>query len=459
MEDLLYRYLKAYNKLPQPVRRIMGFLYGNLSNGIKYGSFYYNYRERCDFFNRLSSVETKYEQEKHLFKQVNYAVNHIPFYRNYGLCDSIEAFKRMPVISKKDIMQSYPKFVNPNHKNLRIKTNTGGSSGTPMEFYLEKDVSRSKEKSHFDWYWGQFNYQPGDKILMIRGMPLSKSRLFEYRAIDNMLNISCYRANKNNISLLINEINRFKPLFIHAYPSSLKVLTVLMDNPAISIDLNIKAVFLGSENLTEIDRQYFEQFYHAPVINWYGHTERLIHGGNCPFSNEFHFYPFYGYIELLDENNNPVEQPGIEARIVATGFDNRIMPFIRYDTGDMGILSEKTHCKCGFKGITLKRITGRAQHTIILADNTRVSLTAFIFGQHLDAFKRILEMQVIQKKIGEIELKIVKGFAYTSQDEESLLSTLLTSVDHKLNISINYVNDLPKTSRGKNIFFISLLNP
>jgi phenylacetate-CoA ligase len=459
MEDSLYRYLHVYNKLPHFIRRILGYLYSIIPRRIRYGSYYYVYQERQKFFNKLKIDESKKEQEKLLLQQVNDAIQHIPFYKHYNICDSIEAFKNLPVINKQVIINSFNEFVNPNHKNQRLRTNTGGSSGTPLEFYLEKEVSRSKEKAHFDWYWSQFSYKPNDRILMLRGLPLSHNRLFEYRVMDNILNVTCYCLNESNISLIINEIKRFKPQFIHAYPSSLKIFTVLADSTIYKNVFNIKAIFFGSENLTDGDRKYFEQFYHSPVINWYGHTERLIHGGNCLYSSEFHFYPFYGYIELLDSNNQTIYQPGSEGRIVATGFDNKIMPFIRYDTGDTGILSEKTSCECGFKGITLKKITGRCQNIIILSDNTRVSLTAFIFGQHLEAFNRIMEMQVIQEKIGEIEIKIVKGPAYSSNDENSIIHTLRSSVNNKINIVMTYVDELTKTSRGKNKFFISKLNP
>jgi phenylacetate-CoA ligase len=131
------------------------------------------------------------------------------------------------------------------------------------------------------------------------------------------------------------------------------------------------------------------------------------------------------------------------------------MPFVRYDTGDLGILSSDMECKCGFKGISLSKIAGRDHDIIVLSDGTKVSLTAFIFGQHLEAFKRIREMQVIQHKIGEIELRIVKNHDFTLQDEENTKRTLLNSVNNKIIITFSYIDSVPKTPRGKNIFFVS----
>src|SRR4030042_2384929 len=314
-------------------------------------------------------------------------------------------------------------FINPGIKKL--KANTGGSSGTPFEFYIEKNVSRPKEKAHFDWYWSQFGYSPNDKMMMVRGLPLFRDKKFEYTTINNVLNVSCYNINETNISIINAEINKFKPLFIHAYPSSLKILTSLMEPYKQILNLSIKAIFLGSEQLLEQDRDYFESFYNAKVVNWYGHTERLIHGGNCPYSDEFHFYPSYGYLELLDKDDRTITKPGIQGRIIASGFDNKAMSFIRYDTGDTGVLSDKKECACGFKGTSLQKIMGRLQDFVYLSDGTRVSLTAFIFGQHLRVFKKIKELQVFQGKIGEIEIRIVRNPDFNMDDEVLLLETLL----------------------------------
>src|SRR5690606_14765097 len=109
---------------------------------------------------------------------------------------------------KQLINKNFDSFVN--HNNLKkIKTNTGGSSGNPFEIYIEKNVSRPKEKAHFDWYWGLFGYKSGDKILMIRGESLADGRLYEYQPIENKLALSCYLLNTQNIEEVLLKINKF----------------------------------------------------------------------------------------------------------------------------------------------------------------------------------------------------------------------------------------------------------
>ena len=456
MEDYFYKFLSLYNNLPISIKRILGKLYNLLPRSFRYGNFYKLYTKRLHSFNSAKNIQKiNSEQNKILFSQVNRAINSVRYYQKYPECLSTETFQKYPIIDKKIITTNFSDFLNPYYTNKRLKTNTGGSSGNPMELYLEQNVSRSKEKAHFDWYWGQYGYKPNDKILMIRGMPLKDNRNFEYNTIDNLLTVSCYNINEKNISYILSKINQFKPKFIHAYPSSLKIITKLLEPYLERIEFKIQAIFLGSEHLLENDRFYFNNFYQSQAVNWYGHSERLIHGGNCPFSNDFHFYPAYGYIELLDEKNMPINELNKIGKIVATGFDNNAMPFIRYDTGDLGELSSNVKCQCGFTGLSLRKIYGRGQEYILLSDATRVSVTAFIFGQHLEAFKNIIEMQVVQKEIGKIEINIIKSSTFTLDDENSLIDTLLNSVDYKLCIVLKEVKLIPKTHRGKNIFFIS----
>ncbi len=460
MEDFFYKFLSSYNHLPYPAKKTLGSIYHKIPSKIKYGPFYFEYRKRLEFFNSLNTFEeVEYYQNEILKEQINATIASVPFYKGYKKFTSLDDLREYPVLNKTVISHDINAFLNPGLARKRIKTNTGGSSGNPLEFYLEKDSSRTRERAHFDWYWGLFGYKPGDRILMVRGTPISGNKPFEYRTIDKILNISSFNLNENNIVQVLDAINRFSPRFIHAYPSSLNVMTSLLEPFRLKLDFLPGALFLGSEFLSETDRMRFEAFYKAPAVNWYGHSERLILGGNLKNCDSYHFFPSYGYMELLNDDGEVITRPGEEGRIIATGFDNRVMPFIRYDTGDTGILSRVQDCSCGFRGKTLEIISGRRQDFIILSDGTKVSLTAFIFGQHLPAFKKIREMQVIQHKAGEIELALVKNNNFSLRDEISVVGALRKLVKDKLEIKVIYVESVSKTPRGKNIFFVTELNP
>lgn len=458
LEDILYPFLKTYNSLPLSIRNLFGVIYRLLlPSNIKYGSFYQKYYQRLRIF-ELSDKETVTQLTTNLlFNHVNYAIENIPYYRSHTKINDISDFRNIPIINK-DIIRNNPvDFFNTKYGHKALKANTGGSSGTPFSFFLEKGVTRPKEKAHFNWHWAKFNYKEGDKVLMIRGKQLKNNANYEFQAIWNKLVVTCCNLNQKSIPEIHRQILRFKPKFIHAYPSSLltftKELQLYLRNQ--KADFNIESIFLGSEYLFDEDKHYFERFYSSKVITWYGHSECLIHGAKCEISGDFHFFPSYGFIELVDNNGNQIEQPGIEGRIIATGFDNKVMPLIRYDTGDFGILSPTDQCKCGFNGTSLSKIIGRGKDFILLNDSTRVTLTAFIMGQHLEEFSKIKEMQIVQNEPGEIILKIVPLASFLNKDKDAIIKKLISSVKKgSLSIEIKLVKQIEKTHRGKHRLLI-----
>jgi phenylacetate-CoA ligase len=133
--------------------------------------------------------------------------------------------------------------------------------------------------------------------------------------------------------------------------------------------------------------------------------------------------------------------------IIVTGLNNYGMPFIRYDTGDMGVLLHKNGGVVQFK-----KIVGRNQDYILSKDNQKVYLTALIFGQHLRAFKNIIQWQIVQNSIGLIELKIIRGKYFSQDDEFELRYNLEKSA--KIDITFKYVPIIPRTKRGKHLFLI-----
>ncbi len=459
MEDRLYKLKTSYQNLPSCARNILGLVYSALPARIRYGPFYGEYHERIRRFcesgdgARIASLQLDLLQHT-----VDFAIQRIPFYRGHDRITAAQDLRSFPIVDKGLLSERKSEFVADTCRKWGLAANTGGSSGCPMSFYLHRGLSRPKEKAHFAWFWGQFGYHQGAKILMVRGAPLRKGALYEYQAIGNRLAISCYALNETNVDEVVAAIREFQPEFIHAYPSALKILTRLIADPQRIRDrVRIKAVFLGSEGIDPLDRDFLGGFYDSRVVSWYGHSECAVHAGNTVDSDEYHFYPFYGYLELLDEAGRPVTRPGDGGRIVVTSFDNYVMPFIRYDTGDIGVLSDRTTWYDRFECTVLSRIEGRSQDCLVLKDGTRVSVTAFIFGQHLRQFSSIREMQLQQDERGELLVRLVPLSAIRADELEQLGRVLRKSVSGRISIRFEVVDRIAKTERGKHRFLIQNL--
>ena len=71
--------------------------------------------------------------------------------------------------------------------------------------------------------------------------------------------------------------------------------------------------------------------------NIYGHTEGAGMAITFPDSNSLEAMPI-GIMEILDSSGNVLTKAGDEGEVVVTGFNNKIMPFIRYQTLDMAVV-------------------------------------------------------------------------------------------------------------------------
>lgn len=70
----------------------------------------------------------------------------------------------------------------------------------------------------------------------------------------------------------------------------------------------------------------------------------------CPHYSGRHAYHVFEeslILEIADDNGVRLRD-GVRGRIVVTYFENRYMPFVRYDTGELGLYSSK-ECPCGKK--------------------------------------------------------------------------------------------------------------
>ena len=113
--------------------------------------------------------------QKHMLEEVlNYAICKIPYYRNLselkrhiGRMDFEELLKHFPIINKDWIRSRLPKLVT-GSKGRRLKGTTGGSTGQPLVFYMDRFFTRQVERTFMFDQWRRVGHKFGDKIFNIR---------------------------------------------------------------------------------------------------------------------------------------------------------------------------------------------------------------------------------------------------------------------------------------------------
>jgi len=159
---------------------------------------------------------------------------------------------------------------------------------------------------------------------------------------------------------------------------------------------------------------------------------------------------------LVKRDGKYVSKEGEIGEIVGTGFYNKIFPFIRYRTGDLGVLSIKK-CSCGSNYPLLKKIIGRKQEFVVSKNGSILPLSG-IFSLVGKNSNNIILSQFYQEIEGELILKIIKGKKYSDFDEKKIKKAFYDLYSDEIDLVINYVSEIPQNSRGRYQFLIQKLS-
>jgi phenylacetate-CoA ligase len=458
---------KIFKALPGSSQHWLGYAY-NKYTSFRYRKVFQNtyaFLQESQWWNREQLEEY---QLKQLSKLLHHAYENVPYYRKVfderGLKPKdIQDFKdlqKLPYLTKQIIQDNLEDLKARNYPPSKFKyATTGGSTGIPMGFYLEEGVSGAKEWAFMTTQWNRVGFKIGDKCVILRGNVVesaAKGKFWEYDSIKKNLAFSSYHMTDETLPKYIQKIREFKPDFIQAYPSAITILAKFMKENDTEPFPSVKALLCGSENLYLWQRELLEQVFQCRVYSWYGHTEQAVLAGECEKSTSYHIFPEYGIVELIGNDDKPVTNETEIGEIVATGFNNFAMPFIRYRTLDLAVPSN-ARCECGRNYPLLKRVEGRLQELVVTKDKRFITLTALIFAQHFEAFSKVKEMQLVQEEEGEITVKIVKTSQYSADDEKEIHSKMRRAVGGGLDVNFAYVDYIPRTQSGKYRFLIQKL--
>jgi len=464
IEDKIYKFLGIYKKLPTWMKEILAFPLKSISRkrllGNNYSTFY---KEALDFEYKSANDINEYQFLK-LKQLLQFAQEKIPFYRDkwneYGIKHSdVKSFddfdKIIPFTTRSELQRNSEKFIPEKYNKADlIKANTGGSTGEPLALYYLKGYTRSAYNAYIDMLWGRFGYKKGMRYARLRGDDIGKNE-FTYDPYRNCLILSSFHLNSESADRYLNLLAKYKIKYISAYPSSLYLMIKLSSYSSFTIP-TLNTIMLGSENILDYQIKDIKSFFGAINISLsYGHGEFTTISGNCLKSMNYHFSPTYGYAEFCEpsikieniENNKIVE-------IVGTSFLNPAMPLIRYRSQDFGIPVDSVPCECGRVHKTSKTIMGREQEIAVGLNNERITITALVYGRHLNYMNNVQSMQIINYEPGKLHVKVVRSSAFTEKDKIEIIESFSEKKGMPFSAEVEYVESIPLSNRGKQRFLI-----
>ncbi len=353
--------------------------------------------------------------------------------------------KHFPFVTKSLMQDNLEAFSVPG--GLRFYMTTGGSTGVPFGFYLRYENSEI-EDAFIHSIWSMVDWYPGKLNAILRGGHIgSEADFWKYDRFRHELLLSSYFLTSDTLERYVQLIRRFKPPVLQAYPSALNFLCNLLKDDNEAQAPEFETIILASENIYDwMMEKYEATFPKARFFSFYGHAEQSILASWCEYTRDYHIWPFYGFTELLDSNNEEAQE-GQETELVGTGFHMKATPFIRYRTMDIAVKGPSFCDRCGRPYQLLTKIVGRSHEAVVITEGRCVSMTAL--NMHSDVFDHVRQFQFYQDKLGEVEFRIVKKPEYSESDTLKIHQELKKKLGDEIALRILVVEEIPRTRAGK----------
>jgi phenylacetate-CoA ligase len=386
------------------------------------------------------------------------AYEHTPYWRSVmdqrgidpAVIRSLEDLRRFPLLEKTTLRQSREEMVwrkeGPRVKLIR----TSGSTNEALQFYTsssrEAAINAARIRGH---RWIGVN--KGDKEVYFWGSPVelhTQDRIKRVR--DWLVNEPLsdgFEITEERALRYIEDWKRWRPKCIFGYPNSF-LLTVQMAQKA-GIDLKeigrrgTRALCTTSEMLGEVNRKIISEGFGLPVYDSYGLREAALVGHEC---DRFTMHTTDEHVILETIDPHTLEPVDGEGELVVTSLISRVMPVIRYRTGDIVTLSNEP-CPCGR---SLGRITisgGR------VADFVVTNRGKWVAGYFLIYICRsvpgIVKFQAVQERLGEVRVSLVTDGNFPADGAGRVKAAVQARLASDDEIRVECVDDIRPAPSGK----------
>lgn len=390
---------------------------------------------------------------------LNHAYRHVPYYHNLfnkhhirpADIHSLEDLQMIPVTTRADVHQNVEAFIPANVDRKKLHTvHTGGTTGVPLTIYYDA-LTHAQEEAFRIRQWRWAGYRQGDRVLVLRDDfygrrgPQGALIKWDYETTHNALILSTFHLNQAVMPEYIRMIREFQPQYIDAFSSALGILAIHMKEQGVE-DIRVRAVFLESETIYPWQRKLIQEQFGCYVYGAYGNSERAMDAVECEQHDGYHHCMEYGIIEILDERGYPVTKEGAAGVVTGTGLNTFCMPMIRYRTDDIAYYTSR-RCSCGRDTPLIAHIEGRTQDVIVTRNDELVPVG--VLHIRALAYQKLRQFQFHQDTKGELTIRVIPGPMFGEEDAKVILEELNEQFHGQMTTKLIYVEDIPRTARGK----------
>jgi len=406
----------------------------------------------------LKEVQQKGEDEFKTYidskKQeiVNYHLMNNSFYKSFSKNLGLNDWNSIPIMTKSDLQKPLRQRLSDGFTSKNIYVNkTSGSSGNPFIFAKDKfshALTWSIIQNRFGWFNLNFNTS---KQARFYGIPLDPKGYYKERfkdALSKRFRFSVFDLSDEAFTKYLKKFETTPFDYINGYTSSIVQFAKFLQkkNSVLkTICPTLTACVVTSEMLFDDDRLLMESQFGVPVINEYGASELDLIAFQNP-KGQWQLNNETLLIEILDDQNNVLPN-GEEGRIIITSFYNKAHPFIRYDIGDIGVISKTST----YKKPILEKLIGRTNDIAILPSGKKAAGLTFYYitKSIIEDDGNVKEFVIEQLTNKHFNVKYVSEENLSTTKTEIIKKEMENYLESGLDITFEKLDKLHRNKNGK----------
>ena len=414
----------------------------NLVDKIKGGRFRKNLEEIEHVNEKLDEKAIMRFQNERISALLEFAFETVPFYKGKSF-----DIHNAPVVDKMILKEKLNEFLSPKYDAEQlVKVITSGSTGTPFVSYQNKE-KKYRNNADAIYFGGKAGYFLGAPLYYMKIWSSNNSKSFLTKYFQNIHTVDVLNFSGDAIRSFIDEINNsHQAININSYASALDRLCDYLDSHEVNLDneLRINSVIAQSEALSEATKMRLEKYFKIVACSRYSNVENGIVAQQTLVKNDlFKINRASYYVEILKIDEDTPAEVGELGRIVVTDLFNFGMPFIRYDTGDIGKFFVNNNGEIDRN--YLAEIQGRKLDLLL---NTKGEIiSSYIVYKNMFKYPEINQYQLIQEDEKRYRFIISTKGNFPREDE--LRNDFVSYIGEDAVFEVSYIDEIPLLSSGK----------
>jgi phenylacetate-CoA ligase len=397
-----------------------------------------------------------------------YAATASPYYRELlarpGLrpseIRSLADLERIPPIDRETFRRESPRMLVPEHAGTAIWKSTGGSTGTPIRFALDRGSNDWRTAAMLRGY-GWAGVREGLPTVHLwsgavaGAKPVGRMGRLKKQAHHRLvrrLDLDIFALSEDTAPAYLEAMARFGARHLVSYGKHLYHLARMIERRGLEVP-RLESIVLGAEKVTREEVAVIERVFGCPAFETYGCREVMLIATQCERRGALHVTMENLVVEVLREDGTRAA-PGEVGEVVVTDLHNYAMPFIRYRTGDVArVGGPRDVCACGRAHATLSEVEGRIVDVLRTLDGRVVP--GNFFPHLMKEFDAVARYQVYQPAVRRVEVSVVLDRALTQEEEARLRGEIERVLGPTVDVAIRQVESIPLSATGKHRVAIS----